>query len=65
MNQLPETNSVESPSIKVCALDSSDVCTGCGRDLREIADWTQMSPEQRRVVRARAAARLINRDEMV
>jgi predicted Fe-S protein YdhL (DUF1289 family) len=65
MNDLPEPSLVESPCIKVCVLDAHDICTGCGRALREIADWMRMDPQERRVVRDRAAARLSRRDGFV
>jgi len=42
---------IESPCIKVCALDStSGLCTGCGRTLDEIARWSSMSDAERRAI---------------
>ena len=56
MNTLPEY--VPSPCVKVCALDpQSGLCRGCFRTLREIADWLEMTPEQKRATLERAAQR--------
>jgi uncharacterized protein len=52
---------IASPCVKVCVLDPAGVCTGCGRTLDEIANWTQMSAAQRGVVVSRAAARRAGR----
>jgi predicted Fe-S protein YdhL (DUF1289 family) len=50
---------VETPCVKICTLDArSGICFGCGRSIDEIAQWTAMSPEQRRRVMAELPARL-------
>jgi predicted Fe-S protein YdhL (DUF1289 family) len=42
---------METPCIKVCALDSaSGLCTGCGRSLDEIARWGSMSDAERAAI---------------
>lgn len=41
---------VESPCIGVCKLDSQSICTGCGRLLGEIAEWSQASDSRKRIV---------------
>ncbi|WNJ88800.1 DUF1289 domain-containing protein [Bosea sp. 685] len=42
-----------SPCIKVCVIDpASKLCQGCGRTLREIAQWAGMSEAQRMAVMA-------------
>lgn len=51
------TMTVESPCIGVCKLDTQSVCTGCGRSLAEIAEWSQASDARKRVVIARATER--------
>jgi predicted Fe-S protein YdhL (DUF1289 family) len=49
---------VESPCIRVCALDDDDVCLGCFRDLAEICAWgTAGNDERRRILQAAAARR--------
>jgi predicted Fe-S protein YdhL (DUF1289 family) len=42
-----------SPCIKICQLDLTDRCLGCGRTRSEIARWSGMSFEERRAVNAR------------
>ena len=50
---------VESPCVKICTLDArSGLCLGCGRSIDEIAQWTDMSAEQRRRVMAELPGRL-------
>ncbi|MEQ1439530.1 DUF1289 domain-containing protein [Fontimonas sp. SYSU GA230001] len=49
---------VASPCIGVCALDARQVCTGCGRTLAEIAEWSSATPERKREIRRRAVTRM-------
>lgn len=53
MSEFPAT----SPCIKVCRLDTSGRCYGCGRTTAEIAGWSMMSPDERRAVNARLGFR--------
>ena len=48
---------VPSPCVSVCVLDEGDICIGCHRSAREIADWVLSSDTERRAVLARAARR--------
>jgi predicted Fe-S protein YdhL (DUF1289 family) len=49
---------VPSPCVNVCQMDpGSGLCLGCRRTLREIADWLEMSPEDKRAVLERIAQR--------
>lgn len=48
---------VRSPCVSICALGDDDICIGCHRSAREIADWVLAADEERRAVLARAAAR--------
>ncbi len=42
---------VDSPCVQVCVIHAqARICTGCYRSIDEIADWSRMSPEQRRVI---------------
>ncbi len=51
--------SVESPCIKICVIDSqTKLCTGCGRTLSEIAAWSRLSAGERRRIMTELAARL-------
>ncbi len=47
---MAEPSAVKSPCVNICALDEQDICTGCYRSAAEIADWTQLSDEQKRGV---------------
>jgi uncharacterized protein len=50
---------IETPCVKICTLDPAlRICTGCGRDLAEIARWSQYSPHERTQVMGRARQRL-------
>jgi predicted Fe-S protein YdhL (DUF1289 family) len=51
---------VRSPCVSICVLDpaGTNVCTGCGRTLDEVAAWSQLSNAERREVVARCPARL-------
>ncbi len=48
---------VRSPCVSICALGDDDICTGCHRSAREIADWVVSTDEERRAVLTRAAGR--------
>ena len=42
---------IESPCIKVCAVDGeTGLCLGCGRSLKEIGGWMQFDDAGRRAV---------------
>jgi predicted Fe-S protein YdhL (DUF1289 family) len=48
MTALADSAAIESPCVRICSLDrASDVCTGCGRTLAEIARWYAMTGEER------------------
>ncbi|OQX34823.1 MAG: hypothetical protein B0D91_11805 [Oceanospirillales bacterium LUC14_002_19_P2] len=49
---------VSSPCIAVCKLDAMEICTGCGRHIREIRGWPELSREQKLDVVARAQERM-------
>jgi predicted Fe-S protein YdhL (DUF1289 family) len=56
MNVAPEQ--VPSPCVKVCALDPhSGYCVGCFRTIDEVANWLEMSAEDKRAVLERVAQR--------
>lgn len=49
----PRAGFPASPCVDICTLDDDNVCIGCRRTIREIIDWSGMSPaEQWRVVQA-------------
>jgi predicted Fe-S protein YdhL (DUF1289 family) len=42
---------IVSPCVNVCAIDpNTDLCSGCGRTLDEIARWASMSDSERAAV---------------
>jgi hypothetical protein len=52
---------MESPCVKVCVFDSvAGLCSGCGRTLDEIAEWSDLSDEQRSRIMAELPERLKN-----
>jgi predicted Fe-S protein YdhL (DUF1289 family) len=52
------TDYVASPCVKVCALDNeTGLCRGCLRTMNEIADWVEMTAEEKRATLERVAER--------
>ena len=48
-----------SPCIRVCTVSGrSGLCEGCGRSLREIAGWSQLSVQEREAIMASLPARM-------
>ncbi len=46
-------NEIESPCVRVCVVHpEARICTGCYRSIDEIAQWSKMSPEDRRDIMA-------------
>lgn len=40
-----------SPCVSVCRLDADKMfCTGCGRTIQEITDWSKLTAEQQAAV---------------
>jgi uncharacterized protein len=49
---------VPSPCVNVCQMDpGSGLCLGCRRTLQEIADWLEMTAEEKLAVLERVAQR--------
>jgi len=49
---------VSSPCVNVCQMDpDSGLCRGCRRTLREIAEWLEMTAEEKLAVLERVAQR--------
>jgi uncharacterized protein len=54
---------VPSPCRNVCQMDpESGLCRGCGRTLQEIAEWLEMTPEQKLATLERVAQRALSHD---
>lgn len=59
------TLQVPSPCVNVCQLDpGTGLCLGCRRTLSEIADWLEMTPEEKQAVLERVAQRAHVSDEI-
>jgi predicted Fe-S protein YdhL (DUF1289 family) len=51
-------NEVPSPCVNVCQIDAkSDLCLGCRRTLQEIADWLDMTPDEKLATLERVSQR--------
>jgi predicted Fe-S protein YdhL (DUF1289 family) len=50
---------IETPCTKICTLDTaSQICLGCGRNLREIERWATLAASERARVMTELPARL-------
>ena len=49
---------IESPCVRICSLNASDVCLGCGRTITEITQWYGMSKDERSRIMAELPQRL-------
>jgi len=49
---------IESPCKKICKLDASGVCLGCGRTGSEIAAWRDLPEPRQREIAETARRRL-------
>ncbi|MBU6407112.1 MAG: DUF1289 domain-containing protein [Alphaproteobacteria bacterium] len=58
---MAKTASIRTPCIRVCAVDGAKgLCIGCGRTLKEIAQWTAFSDAERDAICETLAVRLAN-----
>jgi predicted Fe-S protein YdhL (DUF1289 family) len=52
-DDLWQRDEIESPCVKICVVHpEARLCVGCLRSIDEIAAWSKMTPEARRVVMA-------------
>jgi predicted Fe-S protein YdhL (DUF1289 family) len=49
---------IETPCEKICILDQSGLCRGCGRSLAEIERWTAYSDGERARIMAELPPRI-------
>ena len=54
-------NSTKDPCIDICKFND-DICIGCGRTKREIRAWKKLDKEDKRIVLAESALRLLALD---
>jgi uncharacterized protein len=51
MTPSPMIERPESPCVDVCTLDAgAGLCTGCGRTLAEIGEWSRATAERQRAI---------------
>jgi predicted Fe-S protein YdhL (DUF1289 family) len=55
---LANSTVIESPCVRICSLNASDVCLGCGRTITEITRWYGMSNEERSRIMAELPQRI-------
>lgn len=53
----PAKKPVASPCVSICALDETDVCIGCQRNVDEIIRWSRLNNDERREVLLRCHER--------
>jgi len=47
---MTDEQTVKSPCISVCVLNSDDICEGCYRSAGEITNWTLLNNQQKQQV---------------
>lgn len=55
---------VESPCVRNCCLDDSDICVGCYRSLVEITRWSLVDDDAKALILVAAEARR-NKKQMI
>jgi len=45
--EFPQGLPIPSPCVQICRLNAEQVCIGCGRSVREVAEWASMSREEK------------------
>ena len=51
---------METPCVQICRLDTTHtLCIGCGRTKREIRAWKKLDKDDKRIVLAESALRLL------
>ena len=51
---------MKSPCINICKIDpKSNICLGCGRNIKEISDWINLDDEEREKLLSDLKKRLI------
>ncbi|MCX7352461.1 MAG: DUF1289 domain-containing protein [Proteobacteria bacterium] len=47
----------QSPCVRICTLNTENVCIGCGRNTEELKNWATFSDETKRTIKAQLKAR--------
>jgi len=61
----PVEKPIASPCVSICALDETDVCTGCQRNVDEIIRWSRLNNSERREVLLRCHERARERGQLL
>ena len=59
--RITEVRTIDSPCVGICHIDYSkidELCSGCGRTLNEIANWSIYSDENKELVNEQATKRM-------
>ena len=52
---------IRSPCIKHCNINKNHFCSGCGRKIQEIQEWTRLKDEQKLEILELSRSRLKNK----
>lgn len=61
----PAERPIASPCVSICALDKTDVCIGCQRNVDEIIRWSRLNNSERREVLLRCHERARERGQLL
>ncbi|MBF6622218.1 MAG: DUF1289 domain-containing protein [Pseudomonas stutzeri] len=61
----PVEKPIASPCVSICALDETDVCIGCQRNVDEIIRWSRLNNSERREVLLRCHERARERGQLL
>lgn len=48
----------QSPCVRICTLNTENVCIGCGRNTEELKNWATFSDETKRTIKLQLQDRL-------
>ena len=57
MPTTPSSGRIDSPCVRNCCLNESDICLGCFRSLSEIVSWNGLDAKEKQAVLDLAEAR--------
>lgn len=60
MDDLENKSTVDSPCVGICQYNDEEICQGCFRTSKEIADWFDMSDDEKSKVIEILPARMEN-----
>jgi len=61
----PVEKPIASPCVSICALDETDICIGCQRNVDEIIRWSRLNNSERREVLLRCHERARERGQLL